>query len=139
MQIGVIAGIFHFFSHAFVFIPFIYHHPINDPLPDFFVVVLLLIYFFSAVSSVSARDAATRQVVMSPRRRMRGRFEGRRGANGKATPSVTVAHQPAEAAAASASAGQHQAASDKKREPGREGAGERGRVMSEQQRRQKPR
>lgn len=67
---------------------------------------------------------------------MRGRFVGPRGANGKATPSVTVPHQPAEAAAASA--GQHQAASDKKREPGREGAGERGRVMSEQQRRQKP-
>lgn len=56
---------------------------------------------------------------------MRGRLEGRRGANGEATPSVTVAHQPAEAAAAAASAGQRQAASDKKREPGREGAGER--------------
>lgn len=69
---------------------------------------------------MSAGDAVARQVVISPRGRMRGRFVGRRGANGEATPSVTVAHQPAEAAAASA--GQHQAASDKKREPGEGGS-----------------
>lgn len=97
--------------------------------------LFLSLFFVPAVSSASSEDTATRQVVMSPGRRMRGRFEGPRGANGEATPSVTVLHQPAEAAAASA--GQHQAASDKKRQLGREGAGERGRVMSEQQRRQK--
>lgn len=46
VQIGVIAGIFHFFSRAIVFIPFIFFYPINDPLWDFFVVVCFVIYLF---------------------------------------------------------------------------------------------